>query len=148
MDKNFGDLNETQEEYLNYVLESGQRLLTLINDILDLSKVEAGKQELELTDVDLQWFLENSLIMFKQKALKHGIDLSLETEQIPETIVADQNMLKRVIYNLLSNALKFTPDGGRIRVKALNCYGFPSFAWCVLWRKRSNTGRFKGNPIF
>ena len=113
-DKKVGDLNETQEEYLNDVLLSGRHLLSLINDILDLSKIEAGKLELEPTDVNLKEVLENSLIMIKEKALKHGIQLSTDIDVIPETIWADERKLKQILYNLLSNAAKFTPDGGEV----------------------------------
>jgi signal transduction histidine kinase len=118
LDKNFGDLNETQSEYLGDVLQSSQHLLSLINDILDLSKVEAGKQELEPTNVNLQDLLERSLIMFKEKTLKHGLQLSLDVDHIPEIITADERKLKQIIYNLVSNAVKFTPEGGSVTLSA------------------------------
>jgi len=114
LDKNFGDLNDTQREYLGDVLQSSQHLLSLINDILDLSKVEAGKQELEPTNVDLKEILERSLIMFKEKTLKHDLQLSLDVDHIPDTITADERKLKQVIYNLVANAVKFTPEGGSV----------------------------------
>jgi PAS domain S-box-containing protein len=112
--KNFGDLNETQAEYLNDVLQSGKHLLSLINDILDLSKVEAGKHELELADVNGRVLLENSLVMVKEKAMKHSIKIATDVDGIPETIRADERKLKQIMYNLLSNAVKFTPDGGEV----------------------------------
>ena len=118
VDKHFGDLNETQEEYLNDVLESSRHLLSLINDILDLSKVEAGKLELQPTDVNLKMLLENSLVMIKEKAMKHSINLVTNMDGIPETISADERKLKQIMYNLLSNAVKFTPDGGSITLAA------------------------------
>jgi len=118
LDKESGDLNKTQEEYLGYALESSQHLHNLINDILDLSEVEAGRHDLKLADVHLPVFLENCVAMFKQKALKQKIHVSLEAKDIPETIVADQNMLMRIVFNLLSNALKFTPDGGWVNLRA------------------------------
>ena len=118
LDKNFGDLNETQTEYLGDALQSSQHLLSLINDILDLSKVEAGKQELEPTNVNLKELLERSLIMFKEKTMKHGLQLSLDVDHIPETIIADERKLKQVIYNLVSNAVKFTPEGGSVSLSA------------------------------
>jgi len=118
VDKNFGDLNDIQEEYLNDVLSSSKHLLSLINDILDLSKVEAGKLELEPSNCNLKMLLENSLIMIKEKALKHGIRLSNHIDGIPEIITADERKLKQVMYNLLSNAVKFTQDGGEIRLTA------------------------------
>jgi len=114
LDRHFGDLNETQEEYLGDVLTSSRHLLSLINDILDLSKVEAGKFELELTDVNLKEVLANSLVMIKEKAMKNGIQLSTDVYGIPEAITADERKLKQIIYNLLSNAVKFTPNGGEI----------------------------------
>jgi len=118
VDKNFGDLNETQEDYLTDALHGSKHLLSLINDILDLSKVEAGKLELELSDVNLKMILENSLVMIKEKAMKHGIKLLTNMDGIPETIRADERKFKQIMYNLMSNAVKFTPDGGEIRLTA------------------------------
>jgi len=117
-DRKFGDLNEKQKRYISNVLQSSHHLLSLINDILDLSKVEAGKQELELTDVDLGMLLKNSLIMVKEKAMKHGIQMSADMDGIPKTIRADERKLKQILYNLISNAVKFTPDGGQVRLTA------------------------------
>ena len=96
--------------------QSSKHLLSLINDILDLSKVEAGKLELRPSGFNLRMLLENSLIMIKEKALKHGIKLSHNINGIPDTITADERKIKQIIYNLLSNAVKFTPDGGEIRL--------------------------------
>ena len=118
LDKNFGDLNATQSEYLGDALQSSKHLLSLINDILDLSKVEAGKQELQPTQVHLKELLERSLIMFKEKAMKHGQHLSIEIDHVPEIITADERKLKQIVYNLVSNAVKFTPEGGSIIVSA------------------------------
>ncbi len=118
VDKNFGELNEVQEEYLGDVLISSRHLLSLINDILDLSKVEAGKMELELTDVNLKILMENSLIMIKEKAMKNRIKLTTEAQDIPETISVDERKIKQILYNLLSNAVKFTPEGGDIILAA------------------------------
>ncbi len=118
MDKNFGNLNNIQEEYLNDVLQSSRHLLSLINDILDLSKIEAGKLELEPSSVNLEILLENSLIMVKEKAMKNGLKLSTKIKEVQDTIHADERKLKQVIYNLISNAIKFTPDGGSIIVSA------------------------------
>ena len=117
-DKKCGDLNEMQEEYLNDVLHSSKHLLSLINDILDLSKVEAGKINLEFDQVDLGRLMENSLMMVKEKALKHRIQMKTEINGIPGMILADERRLKQIIYNLLSNAVKFTPDGGSITLAA------------------------------
>jgi signal transduction histidine kinase len=126
VDKNFGDLNEVQEEYLNDVLESSRHLLSLINDILDLSKVEAGKSELEPSNVDVRAVLDNSLIMVKEKAIKHGIQIQLSTnfDSTSKAIWADERKLKKILYNLLSNAVKFTPKGGSITLAAKPISGF------------------------
>jgi len=118
VDKKFGGLNETQEEYLGDVLSSSQHLLSLINDILDISKVEAGKLTLESSDVNLKLLLENGLVMVKEKTLKHGIRMATELDGIPETVFADERKLKQILYNLLSNAVKFTPDGGEVNLEA------------------------------
>ncbi|MFC2070471.1 PAS domain S-box protein, partial [Chloroflexota bacterium] len=115
----FGELNEKQTEYTNDILESGQHLLSLINDILDLSKIEAGKMELELSKVNIKDLLESSLIMIKEKALVHGISLNTEISKDLENlkIAVDERKIKQVMFNLLSNASKFTPDGGAINIE-------------------------------
>lgn len=119
VDQNFGELNPIQKEYLGDVLISSRHLLSLINDILDLSKVEAGKLELAFTQVHLKTLLEKSLVMVKEKAMKNGIQLSTRIEEdLPPTIRADERKLKQILYNLLSNAVKFTPKGGYICLKA------------------------------
>ena len=118
MDKNFGDLNEIQEEYLNDAFRSSKHLLSLINDILDLSKIETGKMELKASDVNLRSLLKNSLSIIRQKAVENNIKLSLDVDGIPETICVDERKFKQIIYNLLSNAVKFTPEGGSIDVAA------------------------------
>ncbi len=117
-DQHFGPLNETQADYLHDVLHSSQHLLELINDILDLSKVEAGKMAVDPSDFQLLEVLEGSLTMVKEKSLKHGIQLNLETRKAPEFIHADKRKFKQILYNLLSNAVKFTPDGGRVSLTA------------------------------
>jgi signal transduction histidine kinase len=123
-DRKVGDLNEIQEEYLNDVLESSRHLLSLINDILDLSKVEAGKVEVEASAVDVRTLLEQSSVLFREKALKHGINFSLDTDRVPETIWVDERKFKQIMYNLLSNAMKFTPDGGAVHVAAVRTEGY------------------------
>jgi signal transduction histidine kinase len=117
-DKRVGDLNEVQEEYLTDVLQSSRHLLSLINDVLDLAKVEAGKMELEVREMNLRSLLDSSLVMVREKAIKHGIGLLTELDGAPETLMADERKLKQVIYNLLSNAVKFTPDGGSVTLSA------------------------------
>jgi signal transduction histidine kinase len=114
----FGDLNEKQEEYLKDILSSGQHLLSLINDILDLSKVEAGRMELEIGEFSLPEALQNGLMMIRERASNHGIALSLDVDPALGGIEADERKVKQVIFNLLSNAVKFTPDGGQIDVSA------------------------------
>ena len=121
LDKHFGELNDTQTEYLSDVYQSSHHLLSLINDILDLSKVESGKQELKLADVNLKLLLENSLAMVKEKAFKHSIHLSMDIADLPDSVNADERMLKQIIYNLLSNAVKFTPDKGKIFITGRKC---------------------------
>ncbi len=116
--KECGDLNPVQEEYLNDVLQSSRHLLSLINDILDLSKVEAGKLELQPAEIYLRRLLENSLSMVMEKAKRHGIRLLTDMDGIPEVIRADERKLKQILYNLLSNAMKFTPDGGSVTLSA------------------------------
>jgi signal transduction histidine kinase len=117
VDKNFGDLNPKQEEFLKDVLQSGRHLLALINEVLDLSKVEAGKMDLTLSTVFLRPLLDNSLIMVKEKALKQRLRLMSEIPDHPESFQADERKLKQILYNLLSNAVKFTPEGGSIQVR-------------------------------
>jgi signal transduction histidine kinase len=123
VDGKFGDLNSKQETYLSNILQSSRHLLSLVDDILDLSKVEAGKLEFEVSDINLRMLLANSLIMIKEKALKHGIGTSTQFDGIPDIITADERKLKQIMYNLLSNAVKFTPGGGRICVSAKRARG-------------------------
>lgn len=117
-DRCFGDLTTKQEEYVEDILESGRHLLTLINDILDLSKIEAGMMALERGYVDLEDLLKRSVVMIKERAGKSRIRISVETEDLPESVVIDERKVKQVIYNLLSNAVKFTPEGGRVGIRA------------------------------
>jgi PAS domain S-box-containing protein len=116
----FGKLNAKQAEYTVDILESGRHLLSLINDVLDISKVEAGKIELEKSQVKIKDILYSSLTMIKEKAQAHRIKLEVEIgeEAHDLEIEADERRLKQVVYNLLSNSTKFTPDGGAIRIKA------------------------------
>ncbi|MGB5984866.1 MAG: ATP-binding protein [Desulfobacterales bacterium] len=122
--RQFGELNEIQAEYLGDVRGSSKHLLSLINDILDLSKIEAGKVKFEPDKVTIRQLLESSLFMVKEKALKHQIQLSLAAGNLPEEIIADERLLKQVIYNLLGNAVKFTPEKGKITLEArqMDCY--------------------------
>ncbi len=112
----FGDLNEKQEEYLKDIYASGTHLLSLINDILDLSKIEAGRMELELTDFDLPQAIDNALTLVRERAGRRGIALHQSVEARLGEIRGDERKVKQVLLNLLSNALKFTPEGGRVEV--------------------------------
>ncbi len=114
----FGEINEKQTEYLADILESGQHLLSLINDILDLSKIEAGRMELEPAEFDLPSAIENALILVRERASRRGITLGHTVDERLGMIRADERKVKQVLLNLLSNALKFTPEGGRIDVRA------------------------------
>jgi signal transduction histidine kinase len=119
----FGELNDKQLEYQRDILASGQHLLSLINDILDLSKVEAGRMELELGTFSLREALENGLTMLKERAGRHGIVLGLDIAPDLDVIEADERKVKQVVFNLLSNAVKFTPDGGRVALSARSADG-------------------------
>jgi signal transduction histidine kinase len=114
----FGELNEKQDEYLKDIYASGQHLLSLINDILDLSKIEAGRMELEATDFDLPSAIENALILMRERANRRGVTLGSTLDERLGMIRGDERKVKQVLLNLLSNALKFTPEGGRIDVRA------------------------------
>ncbi|MHB8835639.1 MAG: ATP-binding protein [Candidatus Methylomirabilia bacterium] len=112
-----GPLAGDQKEYLGDIFSSGRHLLSLINDILDLSKVEAGKMELEPAAFDLTDLVVSSLSMFREKALKHGIRLEAQTAAGAAPVYGDERKIKQILFNLLSNALKFTPDGGSVSVR-------------------------------
>ena len=115
----FGDLNEKQAEYLKDIYASGTDLLSLINDILDLSKIEAGRMELELTDFDLPTALDNALTLVRERAGRRGITLQMSVDERLGEVRADERKIRQVVLNLLSNAIKFTPEGGRIEVAAV-----------------------------
>jgi len=114
----FGEINEKQAEYLADILESGRHLLSLINDILDLAKIEAGRMELDLGDFSLPSAIENTITLVRERAHRRGITLERALDERIGTIRADERKVKQVLLNLLSNALKFTPEGGRISVHA------------------------------
>ena len=123
LERMFGPLNAKQEEYITDVLTSGRHLLSLINDILDLSKIEAGKMELERSIFDLRQVIENSLVIVKERALLHGIQLSVEIGDGVGLIEADERRVKQILFNLLSNSVKFTPDKGRVGIRARGLEG-------------------------
>jgi signal transduction histidine kinase len=114
----FGEVNEKQAEYLQDILSSGRHLLSLINDILDLSKVEAGRLELELGRFHLPTALDNALTLVRERATRHGITLTQTVAEGVGDIVADERKVKQILLNLLSNAVKFTPERGRIGLTA------------------------------
>jgi signal transduction histidine kinase len=118
-DQLLGSLNDSQKENVMYILKAGRHLLSLINDILDLSKVESGKMELDVESVPLRELLDASLVMQQEKASRHGIQVELQFDADKALMIeADERKLKQILFNLLSNAVKFTPDGGSVRVAA------------------------------
>ena len=118
MDKKVGELNDVQYKYLKNVHHSSHHLLSLVNDVLELSKVEAGKLELVTSAVDLKKLIEASISMVNVEALKNDLQISSELDNTPVSIKADERKLKQILYNLLSNAVKFTPRGGKISLNA------------------------------
>jgi signal transduction histidine kinase len=114
----FGEVNDKQLEYLKDIHASGHHLLSLINDILDLSKIEAGRMELDLSSFHLPMLLDNTVTLVRERALRHGLTLALEVDPALGDWVADARKLKQVVINLLSNAVKFTPAGGCVTLRA------------------------------
>jgi signal transduction histidine kinase len=119
----FGELNEKQAEYTEDILSSGRHLLSLINEILDLSKVEAGRMELELATFDLPLAIDNARTFVRERAAKHGINLDVTVDERLGDFVGDERKIKQILLNLLSNAVKFTPEGGRIGINARQADG-------------------------
>jgi GAF domain-containing protein len=117
-EKLFGELNEKQDEYVDDILTSGRHLLSLINDILDLSKVEAGRMELETTTFYLPDAIENALLLIRERANRHAIKLDRVVDDRLGDYSGDERKVKQVLLNLLSNAVKFTPEGGQVKVEA------------------------------
>jgi len=118
LERLFGELNAKQDDYLKDIHSSGRHLLNLINDILDLSKVEAGRMELDLSPFDLPTAIANAMTLIRERAQQHGIAIAQEVAPELGNVVADERKFKQILLNLLSNAVKFTPDGGRIDVSA------------------------------
>jgi signal transduction histidine kinase len=119
----FGDLNAKQAEYLDDILSSGNHLLALINDVLDLSKVEAGQVELEVAPFSLRDTLERGVVMVRERATKEGVHVTLMTEPEVDVVEGDERRIRQVVFNLLSNAVKFTPAGGAVGVSAAQVDG-------------------------
>jgi signal transduction histidine kinase/CheY-like chemotaxis protein len=118
LDRMFGEINERQDEYLRDIWNSGRHLLELLNEILDLSKVEAGQMVLEPSTFSVSSALEYCLTMVRERATSHTITVTVEVADEVGTIEADDLRFKQVVLNLLSNAVKFTPDNGSVSVRA------------------------------
>jgi signal transduction histidine kinase len=119
----FGEINEKQQEYLADILSSAEHLLALINDVLDLSKIEAGQVELEMAPFSLRDALERGVVMIKERALSHGIELGFEPDPAVDVVEGDERRIRQVVFNLLSNAVKFTPEGGSVVVSSAQLDG-------------------------
>jgi signal transduction histidine kinase len=117
-----GEVNEKQKEYLGDILSSGNHLLSLINDVLDLSKVEAGQVELDLAAFSLREALESGIVMVRERATEDGVRITLEPTDVG-LVTGDERRVRQVIFNLLSNAVKFTPEGGSVDVCAAQVNG-------------------------
>jgi signal transduction histidine kinase len=119
----FGAVNEKQAEYLDDIISSGNHLLSLINDVLDLSKVEAGQVELEVGPFSLREALERGVVMVREKATEEGVEVELSAGPEVDVVEGDERRIKQIIFNLLSNAVKFTPAGGEVDVSAIRVNG-------------------------
>jgi signal transduction histidine kinase len=115
-----GELNEKQRDSVKDINTSGKHLLSIINDLLDISKMEAGKMDLDISEINLKMLLESSLNIFGKLAQESGINLLSDIDDCPERIPADERMIRQILYNLLSNAIKFTPERGSIKLSALH----------------------------
>jgi signal transduction histidine kinase len=118
-----GEVNEKQKEYLEDILASGHHLLSLINDVLDLSKVEAGQVELEVAPFSLREALERGVVMVRERATQDGVQIVLAANGDVDVVEGDERRIRQVIFNLLSNAVKFTPAGGAVDVSAAQVNG-------------------------
>jgi signal transduction histidine kinase len=119
----FGDVNEKQEEYLSDILASGRHLLSLINDILDLAKIEAGRMDLDVEDFDVAEAVTNAVVLVRERATRKSLVLATSLEAGLGSAQGDQRKVKQVLLNLLSNAVKFTPEGGHVEVRAQRLNG-------------------------
>lgn len=117
-DRSFGELNEKQRSYASYIHSSGEQLLNLINDVLDLSRIETGRAAIKLDKIKLADTIKDVLLIFKDKAANNNIEITIEIEKEIKSIEADEHKIKQVLSNLLSNAIKFTPAGGSIHIRA------------------------------
>jgi len=128
VDKKLGDINDVQYEYLCDVLDSGNHLLSIVNEILDLSKLASGKIEFKPVEINLNTLLKNCLQVVHEDGKKYNIKLRSNFHEAPEAITADERKLKQIIYNLLSNAINFTPHGGQVclQAKRIDCVVRPA----------------------
>ena len=118
LERMFGEINAKQDEYLQDILSSGRHLLSLINDILDLAKIEAGRMELDVADFHLPQAIDNAVTLVRERAARRAITLEVGIDPQLGEIKGDERKVKQVLLNLLSNAIKFTPEGGRVDVHA------------------------------
>jgi signal transduction histidine kinase len=149
-DETYGSLNEQQKGFVEHVRNSGNYLLSLINDLLDLSKVEAGMMQLTLSSFLLKGVLRSTVIMLREKANRHGIDVSINMEPDADIhIEADERKIKQIMFNLLSNALKYTPDGGSVRVTARLSNNVGATRWVAHEEERvaQEEGRGTASPL-
>src|SRR5207245_1279922 len=112
-----GELTDQQRGFIGDIFSSGKHLLSLINDILDLSKVEAGKMTLDLEPVQVSSLVANSLSIIKEKAATRHIRLAMEAAEELGSIQADARKVKQIVYNLLSNPVQFTGQGGQVTLR-------------------------------
>jgi signal transduction histidine kinase len=119
----FGDLNAKQEEYLDDIIASAYHLLSLINDVLDLSKVEAGQIALEIAPFSLRDALESGVVMVRERASDEGVSVELSADPEIDPVEGDERRIRQVVFNLLANAVKFTPEGGAVDVSAARLNG-------------------------
>ena len=118
LERMFGDLNERQADYVQDILDAGRHLLALLNDVLDLSKVEAGRMELEVTTFRASDAIDGVLALVRERAGQHGVELRFDATDAPTYITADELRLKQVLLNVIGNAVKFTPKGGNVTLRA------------------------------
>ena len=118
LERMFGELNDRQADYVQDILDAGRHLLALLNDVLDLSKVEAGRMELEVTTFPAADAIQGVLALVRERAGQHGVELRFDATGAPTHITADELRLKQVLLNVIGNAVKFTPEGGSITVRA------------------------------
>ena len=145
----FGELNEKQEEYLDDILVSAYHLLSLINDVLDLSKVEAGQIELEITRFSLRDALESGVVMVRERATVEGVQVELSADPEIDPVEGDERRIRQVVFNLLANAVKFTPEGGAVDVSAARRERRSQDLGLRHWTRRRTRGsraHFRGVP--